>query len=1471
MASIDIELNKQSNIPEPEINPGEKVLDNDLVNISPEAINPPTINGNFARSNVDTTVKNDFISSYIETDDRKANEIITQDFESRYGDFVDTPAETDDISPISPQTELKSPYISEDADETEDTADVIQTEFDLLSAAERSFSLKKEEFVTQAEALADSLVAQAAALAAVEPELPLGAIAVQPANDALPGADLADPAGPPVDDVGTPQDGGEATGLSLEISPDAPSVGAGEEIETAPEATTEKIISEPEDDGLTPEKRRRLSEITGPVRTSLGIFLIELAPTTIGGLFDLWNETIDLGEAIGGLDEGSLSFLDLPDFPQPTTIGGRMLRGGVGFLVPFFGTFRALGLASKAVKATKGGQLLVSGSKKILPKNDLLRTGAGALTRGGVAGFAADTLFTDENSRLAPEISDAKLLAILPDAAEERLEILMGHIPVLGDLIPDYLAERNPDDTVWEKRFKKGLEGIVLGQMATLTFAAVAVLGRSIKAKKLAKKEGIITAKDFERLTRDQRRELEFDVNNNQMFDFGNPGSTEFFETMAEREARLSKIPTGTVNTMTSRLRVQGPKASVEAAEGELQKVAELSMEPKEYINYWMINDPADLQALFDSMKKKIRESVKKEKRGFKEVERNAPQFYRNVFAMLGKRPRPMLAEELHAADNLLRMSMEMMGELAAKNAGRQASDVDAFTLRKVMAIHVALDDMITGSSSEGARSLGYLNALKMNPAMDPKLKGQFQMAFHQLAGGVKNTRDIAKTLVDMFQGPGGMASASGFARSVVQPTFTEAAVNMYTMNLLSNPAIHAGNILSNTGTILNDLGENFVEIGLNKAFGDGQASYLESFAEIYGLGLATKDVFRFLSHGTAEGFGNNVEGGLSLLNKMGVDDEVLGRIAKTKAVRNALAIGKKSARQIETIEKDAEILFRTNLPSEYRRNNITTQALIRPLKAVGLNPENLPFFDKAELFMDAIGRKWQVPGEAMGIADKVFKLLIQRKELYRLATRVAINEAGKVGAKNTLLMARIQELVNNPSIEMKLASAKRAEELTFTGEPGELLKSFAEPVYKYPGLRMFFTFVRTPSNVTKFTFERTPLAYLSTQVRDDFAAGGMRASRASSKLLWTAMWVSTIMFLNKDRGNPTGDGPRNKALLLDLKKGGWNQTVLRAENKEFQLFRSEPATKALATVASAAEIINDLPEGDADYLFTSLVLAYLDQTSNIPFMESMADIIRVLDNGVGDTAQLVIERKLENLQPMSGLGRQINRVLLPGKKLVRTSERDPEVPNLISEEIDVFIQNMINRFKAQTPGAGSELKLDVDSLGYDKTRASGYGWGFDFITPIPVESDGPSPVHKVLKKNGILLDKPMRKIAGISLTIDEQRDLKVTAGQILDTTLRGIIKTDEFKHVLAGGRKGGKARLIREEARRARKLAENIIVARNQSLLQKILKNGTEDILSQFNLNPKEGTVGGRPVAPLSTDPRQAPKSPIEAILGGR
>lgn len=354
-------------------------------------------------------------------------------------------------------------------------------------------------------------------------------------------------------------------------------------------------------------------------------------------------------------------------------------------------------------------------------------------------------------------------------------------------------------------------------------------------------------------------------------------------------------------------------------------------------------------------------------------------------------------------------------------------------------------------------------------------------------AGGPEVTRELAQRVAALGRA-GATRELDDFVEKSAMATTKDAVTEAWIMALLSGPKTHIVNTLSNASVIGMQIFERGVASRIGQALGD--TGGVE-------LGEATVQFF-----GVVEGF------------------------------KDALRYAWKTA-------KTGETGFGMGKVEAPRQGAISSEAL------------NLSSSGWVGRAVDGIGSLIRLPGRALAVEDEFFKSVAYRAELKAQALRQASREvhAGQVAPDQ--LKARIAELVDNPPEHIRIASVDQAMYSTFTNAPGKLAQSLSRLSNEYLAVKVLLPFVRTPANILKFVFERTPLAPLMQQVRADVAAGGARRDLALARM----STGTAIMLAGADMamsGTVSGGGPVDPAQRQALARSGWQPYSVRVPESLF-------------------------------------------------------------------------------------------------------------------------------------------------------------------------------------------------------------------------------------------------------------------------------------------------------------------------------
>jgi hypothetical protein len=272
--------------------------------------------------------------------------------------------------------------------------------------------------------------------------------------------------------------------------------------------------------------------------------------------------------------------------------------------------------------------------------------------------------------------------------------------------------------------------------------------------------------------------------------------------------------------------------------------------------------------------------------------------------------------------------------------------------------------------------------------------------------------------------------------------------------------------------------------------------------------------------------------------------------------------------------------------------------------------------------------------GGTLAAGDEFGKTTLYNAQLRAMATR----QAQRLGLKGADATRHIADTVSNPPPMMRSEAIEFANYGTFTNALGAGGAGAQKAINKIPGAKFIVPFVRTPLNIFKFTFERTPLGLVSQSIREDIAAGGVRKASAMAKLGMgtSVMMLGTDMAMN---GEITGAGPVDPEIRSRLMAAGWKPYSIKIDDKYYSYARFEPFATWLGMSADMTEILGNYESYDIaaqdeiDELGTAMVAAIANQVVGKTFMQGISDLTQVLSDSKRYGAQY-LQRYAGSLVP---------------------------------------------------------------------------------------------------------------------------------------------------------------------------------------------------------------------------------------------
>lgn len=791
------------------------------------------------------------------------------------------------------------------------------------------------------------------------------------------------------------------------------------------------------------------------------------------------------------------------------------------------------------------------------------------LTGFGVAGKAlsksAKFAKTGKLTQLVTKGAVGDVLAF--DEQEERLSNTLQGTPL--EVITQHIQSEE-DDTLVEGKMKQAIEGAGLGLIGEGLFRAAKTIRKNVKFKKgiEAELEGLEKA-------------AEPGLETKQLSMLGKPESSDF---VYNKLAAAKQETEGLTAEQVSKLK---PKTADEIE-----------------INFARINSPEDLKEAMQAYanETQLLPKVKGARRGVRsnEVTLRAAEDVDAFKTLLERREGQALnAEQITASRNFYYNTTNKLMDLAKKAASPEATDIDQYAFRKMVATHHAVQKEVLGARAEAGRALQAWS-IPAEGTSPEKLKGM--EAILDAFGGAEASKDLASKLASFADGQLTTDSINYITQKSAYARTRDAVVEAWTAGLLTNPVTHSKNLASNTLTTLMVAGERYAQA----AFPQSNVTIQEANTFVKGLLQSQKE---------------------------------------------AIANAGRAFRTGQTGFGQGKV--------ELPRTRATSK---EELNATGI-------FKPMGYAMDYYGRIVNTSFKALAAGDEYGKTILYKSQLKALATREGIGK----GLKDQDLIDYVAKASNAPSEILQQEARDFANYATFTKELGKSGKAFQKILSQNPVLKFVVPFYKTPVNIFKYTFERTPLALASGTIRKELQAGGTRQAAALAKIGMgsSLMMTGVDMSIN---GHITGSGPKDRKLRTHLLNTGWQPNSIKIGKNYYSYAGLEPISTLFSFSSTMAEILTNYEmydieaQDELDKVMTASVIAISDASVNKTFLQGISNVMEALSDP-DRFAKSYINRTLSSFVPSVSAG--IERAVSPEREAV---------------------ESLTDAFKSRIPGLSEDL-----------------------------------------------------------------------------------------------------------------------------------------------------------------------------------
>jgi hypothetical protein len=628
------------------------------------------------------------------------------------------------------------------------------------------------------------------------------------------------------------------------------------------------------------------------------------------------------------------------------------------------------------------------------------------------------------------------------------------------------------------------------------------------------------------------------------------------------------------------------------------------------------------------------------------------------------------LAETMLAARELLVKEIKILDGLA--NKAEDGTDADALAFRAQLELVGQLQAQIKGSQTEIARALAQFRI--------PVRSGDADMSRPDLTslledyGGSDDIRNMAK-LYNQGAAEGDNVRKADLARkfSGTRKAF-DAVYEAWINILLSSPVTHSKNIIGAFLTTFAHVPETFAGAtagAVRRSLGgEGGMTFGEAKAVMFATVMSIKDAWSAAGKGFATG------------------ERVLpgSKIEPEKGKRNAKAF---SAEGMDL------------------QGNVGTA-------------------------VDILGRFMtldRIPTRALEFEDAFFKGIAYKQSLYQDAYRTG-TQSGKTG---DALSEYIAEYITNPPKNAIIRGEAHAKYVTLQSDLSTAGKSLSK-VRRFPGIRYFIPFFKTPYNATKYALaDRTPLGIYAGDARRAIekgsAPGATSSDRAAADLAKgrIALGSTTTMLIAyfASQGYITGGGPTDRDFAKTKKRMGWKPYSFRVPDGEggYQYVSyqfSEPFASIVGIAADLGEagLNGDIDIEDWTTIANKVALVLSNQITDKTFMSGFANLINTISDPTRYTKSTV-DSFIRSFTP---------RIVAQAEKIIDPVAREG--------------RTLMDNFRQQIPGLSSTLEARRNV------------WGIPIIVDDALGPDIVSPIYRSFY--GVNKQAPDQNYAKRAFKMDE-------------------------------------------------------------------------------------------------------------------
>ena len=271
------------------------------------------------------------------------------------------------------------------------------------------------------------------------------------------------------------------------------------------------------------------------------------------------------------------------------------------------------------------------------------------------------------------------------------------------------------------------------------------------------------------------------------------------------------------------------------------------------------------------------------------------------------------------------------------------------------------------------------------------------------------------------------------------------------------------------------------------------------------------------------------------------------------------------------------------------------------------------------------------------------------QETLIREGTRLADEQGLKGTNKTKFINKHVTDNWNEDASALAEYAVDEARYLTFTGElqKGTLGNTIQTVVRNHPLASFILPFIRTPLNILKYAFERTPGVFgmknerqkLFNELKSDDPT---IKAQAAGRLATSAAITGELLMLAMGWGpNLTGGGPRDPKQKEALQATGWRPYSIKIGDQYISYQRLDPFATMLGVVADMRDTFSDnagFQSNPAEEIFAATIITFQRNVTNKSYLAGLQMFTDAMSDSTGNKMERLIRNLSSSMLPMSGL-----------------------------------------------------------------------------------------------------------------------------------------------------------------------------------------------------------------------------------------